>query len=178
MFEKFNTVSKKAEIKKSRSFEDLKVHKDIVEKSHYHTSHVTLAKMSTKYDKFSYNNVSKDSDLIFIENINSVESSIKKGEEINKLIQVNTLDALVRHNLLLSKKAFKKALLHYCYYDIINKNNNTVTIAFLPISTSDNIVPCGNQKFDKVFVYSNGTIDIYITRLLFHKTMTKQQFVE
>jgi hypothetical protein len=178
MFEKFNTITKKAEIKKGRSFEELKVQKDIILKNHYHASHTTLAKISTKYDIVVYNNVNKDSDLIFMENINSVALSIKKGEEINKLIQVNTLDSLAKKNLFISKKAFKRALLHYCFYDIINENEATVTIAFLPISTSDNIVSCGIQKFDKVFVYSNGYKEFYITRLLFHKTMTKQQFVE
>ena len=180
MFEKFNTISKNSEIKKSKSFEELPVQKDIIAKNHYHASHTTLAKIATKYDLSSYNKVNKDSDLNFIENIKNVESSIKKGEEINKLIQASTVDSLVRHNFLLSKKAFKKALLHYCFYDIINENEaeNKVTVAFLPISTSNNIVLCGSQKFDKVFVYSNGSKDFYITRLLFHKIMTKQQFYE
>jgi len=181
MFEKFNTISKKVEIKKSRSFEELQV-LDIICKNQYHTSHITLAKMSIKYDVLTYNKVSNS---IFNENINSVILNTKKDEEIAKLVQTNknitkTFDFIIHNSFIKLKKVFKMSLKHYCFYDIIAKNDieNTVTIAFLPISTSDNIISCGTQKFNKVFVYSNGSIDIYITRLLFHKTMTKQEFYE
>jgi hypothetical protein len=101
------------------------------------------------------------------------------------LVQANKnitkiFDFIIQNSFIKLKKVFKMALKYYCFYDVISRNEieNTVTIVFLSIFTSDNIVPCGNQKFDKVFVYSNGTIDIYIKRLLFHKIMTKQQFVE
>jgi hypothetical protein len=78
MFEKFNTITKKAEIQKSRSFEDLKVQKDIIVKNQYHTSHITLAKRSIKYDVLMYNNLSKATNSILNESINSAILNTKK----------------------------------------------------------------------------------------------------
>jgi hypothetical protein len=75
---------------------------------------------------------------------------------------------------------FKQALKHDCFSDIISSNNidKTVTIAFLPISTSNNKVICGTQKFNKIYININlkGYKDFYITRLLFHKTMSVNDY--
>jgi len=72
------------------------------------------------------------------------------------------------------------ALKHDCYHDIISRNDieNKITVAFLPISTSKNIVTCGIQKFNKVHVNINlrGYKTFYITRLLFHKIMTVDEY--
>jgi len=185
MFEKFNTIAKKSEIKKSRSFEELPVQKDIICKNQYHTSHITLAKMSTKYDVLMYNNIGKATNSIFNENINSAMFNTKKGEEIAKLVQANknttkTFDFIIQNSFIKLKKVFKMALKHYCFYDIISRNeiDKTVTIAFLPISTSNNTVPCGIQSFNKIHVNIKlkDYKTFYITRLLFHKTMTVDEY--
>src|ERR1700733_3037571 len=89
MFEKFNTISKDTEIKKYSTFEELTVQKDIIVKTQYHTSHITLAKMSTKYDVLMYNNIGNAANSIFNENINSAMLNTKKGEEIAKFVQAN-----------------------------------------------------------------------------------------
>ena len=75
---------------------------------------------------------------------------------------------------------FKNSLTHFCFHDIISSNEeeSTVTIIFLPISTSEATVPCGLQNFEKIHLnhYIKGFKNIYITRLLFQMTMTKREY--
>jgi hypothetical protein len=77
-------------------------------------------------------------------------------------------------------KTFNKALEHDCFNDIIASNEveKTVTVAFLPITTSKNKLLCGIQEFNKIHVNINlrGYKTFYITRLLFHKTMPVDEY--
>jgi hypothetical protein len=99
-------------------------------------------------------------------------------------IRVNTsneiLESPVKDIVYISLDTFEKALEHDCYHDIIARNEieNTVTVAFLPITTSSNIILCGIQEFNKIHVNINlkGYKTFYITRLLFHKTMTMDEY--
>jgi hypothetical protein len=90
------------------------------------------------------------------------------------------LESPVKDIVYISVDTFEMALKHDCYHDIIARNaiENTVIIAFLPITTSSNIVLCGIQEFNKIFVNINlkGYKTFYITRLLFHKTMTLNEY--
>lgn len=100
----------------------------------------------------------------------------KKVKSIEKVTQFALRDAKAWDSYITSHNTFKEALKHDCFYDIINQNNETVTIAFLPISTSENKVSCGLQKFNKIHLLTNYNKKFYITRILFHKTMTKEEF--
>lgn len=64
------------------------------------------------------------------------------------------------------------------FYDVISKNDENVTIIFIPITTSSNKVLCGIQKFDKINLFTNGLKDFYLTRLLFQKTMSREDFIK
>jgi hypothetical protein len=57
-----------------------------------------------------------------------------------------------------------------------NEQEKTVTIIFLPISTSDKKLLCGIHKFNKIFVYSNEIKNYYTSRILFQKTMTRIEY--
>jgi hypothetical protein len=73
-----------------------------------------------------------------------------------------------KNSHIISQKAFSKALEHDCFYDVIKEDDKFITIAFLPFSISP----------DKVHLLTNGLKNFYITRILFHKTMTKKEFVK
>jgi len=68
--------------------------------------------------------------------------------------------------------------MHDVFYDVIKEDGDNITIAFLPFSTSPEKVLCGLEKFDKVHLLTNGLKDFYITRILFHITMTKKDFIK
>src|ERR1700761_2106994 len=101
-----------------------------------------------------------------------IPDNIKKSEEIKQSITDATVkpDINIAYNRAFN--TFKMALKHYCFYDFIDKKTEEVTIIFLPISTSNNRLLCGIQRFEKIHTYSNELKSFYITRLLFQKTMT------
>lgn len=37
---------------------------------------------------------------------------------------------------------------------------------------------CGIQKFDKIHLFTNGLKDFYLTRILFQKTMSRENFIK
>jgi hypothetical protein len=96
------------------------------------------------------------------------------------MISDNPLVSPVKKVFDISLETYEMALQHDCFYDIISRDEvaKIVTVAFLPFSTSNNIVICGLQKFQKIHINTNikGFKDIYITRLLFHKTMTEKDY--
>jgi hypothetical protein len=151
MFTKINAIYKKVD-----THSNLQITK-------YHATNVQLAKSTSRWDVSS---IGKFTNI----NPNAIndDTMIKFSKEI--------LDLSVKKSFDKSVKTFKQALKHDCYHDIIARNEveNTVTVAFLPISTSNNIVPCGIQNFNKIYVNINlkDYKKFYITRLLFHKTMT------
>ena len=108
----------------------------------------------------------------------NIEKQVNKYMNIKK--EISTDNLLLQNILNKSLITFKKAVEHDCYHDIIARNeiDKTVTVAFLPISTSDSTVSCGIQKFNKIFVNINlkGYKKFYITRLLFHKTMPVNEY--
>jgi len=122
--------------------------------------------------------VIKSQDTLIFLNSNKMD----KQYQVNKYMKKNdsTDLTLVQDVLNLSLITFKQALEHDCFHDIISRSeiDGTVTVAFLPISTSDNIVPCGIQSFNKIHVNINlrGYKTFYITRLLFHKTMPVDEY--
>lgn len=125
----------------------------------YHTTNVQLSISHSKWDFCTANKLAHLSNFILIKK----QLDLSSKEILNSYL--NT---------------FKQALRHDCFSDIIlsNEIEKTVTVAFLPISTSYNKVPCGIQHFNKIHVKINlkGYKTFYITRLLFHKTMTIDEY--
>jgi len=148
----------------------------------YHATNIQLSHSNSKWDSNTLDKVegvigSQDNFILLNSN------KMAKQKQYNKYIAIKKNDSnqLLVHNALnQSLITFKKALKHDCFHDIILKNevDKTVTVAFLPISTSDNIVPCGIQSFNKIHVNINlrGYKTFYITRLLFHKTMPVDEY--
>jgi hypothetical protein len=152
MFEKFSKTSKNVELKKSKSSEDFQLQKNLIAKNYFHESKVTLAYMSTNKDNIT---IDKIKVLSFNDKMSNVYIDIKKGEEISNLIQNNKVAKIDIIDYTIAQKSFDiarhtylRGLKHYCFYDIISENEETVTIIFLPISTSDNKVSCGIHKFE------------------------------
>ena len=158
---------KKTSILNKRSFIEGNVNLPIKVKNNYHESHLLKSKMVTKYDNFTFG----DS----IGAVINTEADIKKSQEIHQTIKCAENQAALK--ILKSvKKTFKMALKHYCVSDVINETDKTVTVIFLPITTSHTTLSCGIQKFEKIHTYSNEFKDFYITRLLFQKTMTRSNY--
>jgi hypothetical protein len=90
------------------------------------------------------------------------------------------LEVLVKNSYILSHITYKKALEHDCFNDIISRDeaDKTVIIAFLPFSTSNNEILCVIQKFDKIHLLKNGLKNFYITRIIFHQTITEDNFIK
>ena len=120
-----------------------------------------------------------------IDKMQFLDYEIEKSKETAQLVN-NVKQTMLDKELLVAKssliKTYEMALQHDCFHDIITENEveKTVTIAFLPYSTSSNQVLCGIQKFDKININLNFKVykNFYITRLLFHKTMTKTEYIE
>ena len=129
--------------------------------TNYHATNLQLSISSPKWDIFSKEKVEvviKSQDTFIKLNPNKVENienQVHKYIKIKKDVSINHL--LLQDVLNQSLITFKKALEHDCYHDIIARNEieNTVTVAFLPITTSNNIVPCGIQKFNTIHVNIN-----------------------
>ena len=170
-------IKGRSELKKSKSFEDYQAPKDLVTKQSFHDTGLVKSQVMTRYDYITRKKMDLSLSEHFQGDMKFINKNIKKGEEIEYLINEST-NLVVKKSLKVSRNAFKMALMHYCFYDIVKENEEMVTIVFLPISTSNNKVSCGIQKFDKVLVYSNELQKFYITRLLFNKTMTKAEYNE
>ena len=148
MFSKINAITKKV-----NQHSNLQITK-------YHATNIQLSNSNTKWDSHTSNQIKN---LIAVTSLH------------------NNKDLTIVKDIFLSYlNTFDRALHHDCFNDVISRNeaDNTVTVAFLPISTSNNIVSCGVQKFDKVYININlkGYKTFYITRLLFHKTMTVDEY--
>ena len=158
--------------KKSKSFDELNVPKNKL----YHESNVLKSHFTANYDYKTLNKIGaldKNTNIEIIE-MKHLEDEHKKVSEIEKLIQeASPLKAWTS-----SKYTFKRALLHRNIHDIIleNEQEKTVTIIFLPISTSKKKILCGIQQFKKNFVYSNNIKNFYTSRILFQKTMTRIEY--
>ena len=139
--------------------------------NNYHVTNVQLAKSNSQWDYDTLAKIQLQDKLIS----KKIENQLIRVEESNKLVVKDSIDIAVK-----VVKTFEMALKHDCYHDIISRNDieNKITVAFLPISTSKNIVTCGIQKFNKVHVNINlrGYKTFYITRLLFHKIMTVDEY--
>ena len=174
MFNKAVVISKgksKIDLHKSNSLIN---HQNTNTKAELHNSGYLKAKIITQHDYFTIQKIKFNTNIG--EAISFTSNEIKKGEETNAFIQNNFNNQKSLNIFNISKNAYIKALRHYCFYDIILEDEMHVTIKFLPISTSDKKVLCGLHKFNKVFVYSNGCKNFYITRILFQKTMSKEDF--
>jgi hypothetical protein len=181
-------IASRIELKKSKSLESVGS-QPIVSKtiSKFHWSPKNLSRVTAVYDKVK---IKQYKDTAFNDKINFENQNIKKGEEIELVIKNSTqieqkevdsnvnLELTGKNSHITSQKAFNKALEHDCFYDIIKEDDKNVTIAFLPFSTSTEKVLCGLEKFDKVHLLTNGLKNFYITRILFHKTITKEEFVK
>lgn len=183
-------IASRIELKKSKSLESLGS-QPIVSKtiSNFHWSPKNLSRVTAGYDKNKIKQY-KDKDTAFNDKIIFENQNIKKGEEIELVIKNSTqieqkevnlnanLELTGKNSHIISQKAFSKALEHDCFYDVIKEDEKFITIAFLPFSTSPEKVLCGLERFDKVHLLTNGLKSFYITRILFHKTMTKKEFVK
>ena len=173
MFSKINAIPKKV-----NQHSNLQITK-------YHATNIQLSKSNSKWDNgtlaivqskalTSHGKIVKSKDNFIL--LNSISKS--NLAQVNKYIK--SLSLIVIDSYDKSLKAYEMALKHDCYHDIISRNevDNTVTVAFLPISTSDNNVSCGTQEFNKIHVNINlrGYKTFYITRLLFHKTMPVDEY--
>src|ERR1700722_8953190 len=152
MFNKQIVVKGGTGLRKSKLFEDLPM------KKWYHDSNVLRTNIASNYDFSNVKRIAKMNSN-FSAKAMEIEREYKKSDEIAFSI---------------TKETFKRALIHHCVYDIIDKNEHKVTIIFLPISTSDKDILCGIQNFNKNFVYSNTIKNkkFYTSRILFQKTMT------
>ena len=143
MFSKINAIPKKV-----NQHSNLQITK-------YHATNTQLAKSTSRWDVPSIGKFNNDAMVSYSKNL---------------------LDLSIKNSYDQSVITFKKALQHDCFHDVISRNkaDKTVTVAFLPISTSEYKLSCGIQKFNKIHVNINlkGYKTFYITRLLFHKTMT------
>jgi hypothetical protein len=59
------------------------------------------------------------------------------------------------------------------------KENGLVEVDYITFSTSKNDVLCGSQTFNKIPILLNTIYkDFYIIRIVYKKTMTKEEFIE
>ena len=184
MFKKTGTLVTKgtSELKKSKSLEIIQEITPKVLRTSYHGSSNLNANCTALWDKITIGKQEIEYKTAVEENNNFFNERIIRSKEIKKEINYALIkDTKVKEwdSYLRSHNTFRKALEHDCFYDIISKNENddgTLTIAFLPFSTSQNEVLCGLQRFDKIHLLSNYNKNFYITRILFHKIMTKAEF--
>lgn len=169
MFKKDTKIIKvKSELKKSKSLED-NLPTQLTIKNAFHNDVLLKAKLETCHDLITSRK------LNFEDKLSISAKSIKKGEEIEHFIK-DSKQNVIQKALNTAKYTFTRALRHYCFYDIMEDDQDKVTIIFLPISTSDKKFLCGIQKFDKALIHSNEINSIYITRLLFQKTMSRLDY--
>lgn len=146
MFAKINAIPKKV-----NQYSNLQITK-------YHATNIQLSNSNPKWDSHTSNQ---------IKNLIAV-TSLHNNKDLTSVKEI----------FLSYLNTFDRALHHDCFNDVILRNEaeNKVTVAFLPISTSNNIVFCGAQKFNKIYINLKGYKTFYITRLLFHKTMTVEEY--
>ena len=82
--------------------------------------------------------------------MDSFNSSIKKGKEIEVVVQKAFLEFTAHRSFNTSKNTFEWALMHDVFHNVIKDDGDNIIIAFLPLSTSNRKVLCGLGKFDKV----------------------------
>jgi hypothetical protein len=143
---------------------------DLVTRYSYHSTSKLNAQYMTCY------NYSAKGKLL--SSMNNKSSDNIKKDETNQLlldVQNDTRKFVVKSKFI---EIFRRAEDHHCIYDVLTQDQNTVTIIFLPISTSPKRISCGSQKFYKIQTYSNGLKTFYTTRLLFQKTMSKDTYNE
>ena len=148
--------------------------------SNYHESKAVLALSTSKWDNITpdklLNNIFNNG-IILNKNFNNKE--LKIAELIKYSKEVENKKLLAEYVFFELFETYKMALKHDCFHDVISKNENgTLTIAFLPITTSENPIYCGIQKFGKIHINSNikGYKTIYISRVLYHKTMSVEDY--
>ena len=185
MLKKTGTLVTKgtSELKKSKSLETIFQEVEpqvLVTRNSFHSTSNLNANCTALWDKITIEKQEIEYKTAVEENNNFFNERIIRSKEIKKEINYALIkDTKVKEwdSYLRSHNTFRKALEHDCFYDIISKNDNgTLTIAFLPFSTSQNEVLCGLQRFDKIHLLSNYNKKFYITRILFHKIMTKAEF--
>ena len=182
MFNKALVVSKgnsRIDLHKNKIFGDYQNTNTIAE---LHNSGYLKAKSNPKWDMTTSNKIVQNSVIEPV--IHNVNSMVKKSKNIEVIIKKAEFEAILIKELEakklcnLSQNAYKKALKHDCFYDVIKEDDKNVTVAFLPFSTSPDIILCGSEKFNKVHLLTNGLKSFYITRILYHKTMTKEEFIK
>lgn len=173
-------------LKKSKSFEilqDVKPKQLVVNSNNkFHGTDAPKARSSSLWNIKV--NKEKIEPLKFATKMDSFNFSIKKGKEIEVVVQKAEFNAkaffevTAHKSFNTSKNTFEWALMHDVFYDVIKEDGDNIIIAFLPFSTSNRKVLCGLEKFDKVHLLTNGLKDFNITRILFYITMTKKDFIK
>ena len=168
------------ELKKSKSLELITVQTT----SAYHANASLNAKYTPK-DLYSLNKLVENKNVEFKDILKTINLDLEKSQEIKCLIE-DTKEVncnLANKSLSKLEYTYKRALHHYCFSDIISQNEDTVTIVFLPISTSNRSISCGIQSFDKIYLYTKlsnehtkNETNFYITRLLFYKKMSLEDY--
>jgi hypothetical protein len=179
MFKKSSEIINKVELKKSKSLGVYEEVKSNIAKKGYHYTGSPKAKSNAGYDLDTYNNISNN--YVIEPVIKEFNDNVTKSKEIENTIQQANSIALVKNvknSYNISNENFKMAVKHECFYDVISENDGNVTIIFLPITTSSNRVLCGIQKFDKIHLFKNGLKHFYLTRLLYQKTMSREDFIK
>ena len=179
MLRKNGTTKVNSELKTSKSLETIQevTSKTLVTRNSYH-GNSNLNANSTSLWNNSVLEIQEIKYKTAIESKTNVfNETIKKGEKIENIIKI-AKDQAMWDSYLVSHRTFKKALEHDYFYDVISKNDENVTINFLPISTSSNKVLCGIQKFDKIHLFTNTNKNFYITRILFNITMSREDFIK
>ena len=175
MFKKGTEIIKvKSELKKSKSLEDNLLTQSTIKNTFFNNA-LLKAKLETCHDLITSSKFDLVATNDFENKLSLSARSIKKGEEIEQAIK-ESQQRVIQKSIYLASMTFKRALRHYCIYDILNEDKDKITIIFLPITTSDKKILCGIQKFDKVLMYSNEINSFYITRLLFQKTMSRSDY--
>ena len=132
MFKKGTEIIKvKSELKKSKSLEEF-LPTQFTMKNAFHNDFLLKAKLETCHDLITSRKLNNN----FEDKLSISAKSIKKGEEIEQFIK-ESKQILIQKAFNTAKYAFKRALRHYCFYEIIEEDKDKVTIIFLPITTSD-----------------------------------------
>lgn len=150
MLKKSGVIVNKVELKKSKSFGVYEEVKSNVAKKGFHYTGSPKAKSNPKWDNITYNNISNN---VIEPSIKTFNYNLEKSKEIQNTIQEANSIALVKNSYNISHRTLKKALEHECFYDVISKNDENVTIIFIPITTSSNKVLCVEYKSLIKYIY-------------------------
>ena len=179
--------------RKRISNNEVQVRKPVVESikliktKHFHESKILKAKVTAiwDYNTMSRNIISNKQKVSLNKKLDFSNEIRLNGEYIEKIKKEAeksnaVLNEIAKKSYMISKETYYMSLRHDCFYDVIDIKEGIYTVAYVPFSTSKNIVFCGIQQFDKIAISSsfNKYINFYTIRIIFHKKMTEKEFLK